>query len=162
MPKLKLIHSEGVAFGSIDIKKAAEKGIYVCNNKGANAASVAEHTLMLILAIIYPEQGDNVTAYCSMVVFSTKTPGGRMLLPGLHKVSKCINLVFIAACALLYSSGTTVIVTTNSANQYLDSGIELVSKKYLVSNGWNRSRFSVIILYPSTTSSPIVASRSSN
>ena len=52
MPKLKLIHSEGVAFGSIDIKAAAEKGIYVCNNKGANAVSVAEHTVMLIMAAI--------------------------------------------------------------------------------------------------------------
>ncbi len=51
MPKLKLIHSEGVAFGAIDIKAAGEKGIYVCNNKGANAVSVAEHTVMLIMAI---------------------------------------------------------------------------------------------------------------
>ena len=51
MPNLKLIHSEGVAYGAIDIKTAAEKGIYVCNNKGANATSVAEHTLMLIMAI---------------------------------------------------------------------------------------------------------------
>lgn len=52
MPKLKLIHSEGVAFGAIDIKTAAEKGIYVCNNKGANAVSVAEHTVMLMMAAV--------------------------------------------------------------------------------------------------------------
>ena len=52
MPKLKLIHSEGVAFGAIDIKAAADRGIYVCNNKGANAVSVAEHTVMLMMAAV--------------------------------------------------------------------------------------------------------------
>lgn len=49
LPRLKLIHSEGVAFNAIDIDAAREKGIFVCNNKGCNAASVAEHTVMLML-----------------------------------------------------------------------------------------------------------------
>ena len=49
LPNLKLIQSEGVAFNRIDLEAARERGIYVCNNKGCNAASVAEHTVMLML-----------------------------------------------------------------------------------------------------------------
>ena len=49
LPNLKLIHSEGVAFNAIDTAAAREKGIFVCNNKGCNAVSVAEHTVMLML-----------------------------------------------------------------------------------------------------------------
>lgn len=49
LPNLKMIHSEGVAFNAIDIDAAREKGVFVCNNKGCNAGSVAEHTVMLML-----------------------------------------------------------------------------------------------------------------
>lgn len=49
LPDLRLIHSEGVAFHLIDLEAARARGIYVCNNKGCNAASVAEHTVMLML-----------------------------------------------------------------------------------------------------------------
>lgn len=48
MPNLKLIHSEGVAFNRIDLEAAKEKGIYVCNSKGMNAAAVAEQVLLLM------------------------------------------------------------------------------------------------------------------
>jgi len=49
LPRLKMIHSEGVAFNAIDVDAAREKGIFVCNNKGCNAGSVAEHAVMLML-----------------------------------------------------------------------------------------------------------------
>ena len=49
LPNLKLIHSEGVAFNAIDVEAARERGIFVCNNKGCNSMSVAEHTVMLML-----------------------------------------------------------------------------------------------------------------
>ena len=49
LPRLKLIQSEGVAFNRIDLEAARARGIFVCNNKGCNAASVAEHTVMLML-----------------------------------------------------------------------------------------------------------------
>ena len=51
MPKLKLVHSEGVGYNGIDIAAASKRGIYVCNNKGANATAVAEHTVMMMLAM---------------------------------------------------------------------------------------------------------------
>ncbi len=49
LPNLKMIHSEGVAYNCIDLAAARERGIFVCNNQGCNAASVAEHTIMLML-----------------------------------------------------------------------------------------------------------------
>lgn len=52
MPQLRLVHSEGVAYNAIDIQTARELGIYVCNNKGANAGAVAEQTIMLMLACL--------------------------------------------------------------------------------------------------------------
>ena len=47
MPRLKMIHSEGVAYNAFDCQAAAERGIYVCNNKGVNATAVAEQTILL-------------------------------------------------------------------------------------------------------------------
>lgn len=52
LPRLKMIHSEGVAYNCIDLEAARERGIFVCHNKGFNAASVAEHTVMLMLMIL--------------------------------------------------------------------------------------------------------------
>lgn len=52
MPKLRMIHSEGVAYNGIDIAAASKKGVPVCNNKGQNAASVAEQTLLLMLGVL--------------------------------------------------------------------------------------------------------------
>ena len=52
MPALKVIHSEGVAYNGIDLKAAAERGVYVCNNKGINASAVAEQTILLMLGLL--------------------------------------------------------------------------------------------------------------
>ena len=49
MPDLKLIQSEGVAYNRVDLEAARARNIFVCNNKGCNADSVAEHTVMLML-----------------------------------------------------------------------------------------------------------------
>ncbi len=51
MRRLKLIHSEGVAFNRIDGKAAAAAGVYVCNNAGVNASAVAEQAILLMLAV---------------------------------------------------------------------------------------------------------------
>lgn len=52
MPNLKIIQSEGVGFNGIDIQAAKERGIYVCNCKGANAGAVAEQAVLLMLALL--------------------------------------------------------------------------------------------------------------
>lgn len=53
MPRLKLIHSEGVAYNSFDLAAANERGIYVCNSAGMNAQAVAQQTLLLMLGVLH-------------------------------------------------------------------------------------------------------------
>lgn len=52
MPNLKMIHSQGVGYNSIDIACAREHGVDVCNPAGMNAQAVAEHTVMLMLGVL--------------------------------------------------------------------------------------------------------------
>lgn len=52
MPNLKMIHSEGVGYDRIDIKAAAQKGVFVCNNAAANSKAVAEQAILLMLAVL--------------------------------------------------------------------------------------------------------------
>lgn len=52
MPELKLIHSEGVGYQGVDLDAADERGIYVCNCKGMNAAAVAEQAVLLMLGLL--------------------------------------------------------------------------------------------------------------
>ena len=60
LPQLKMIHSEGVGHNCINSADAKAHGVFVCNNKGCNAASVAEHTIMLMLmALRYGIPGHN-------------------------------------------------------------------------------------------------------
>lgn len=52
MPKLKIIHSEGVAYNGIDTAAADKMGVYVCNSAGMNAQAVAEQTVLLMLGVL--------------------------------------------------------------------------------------------------------------
>ena len=49
-PRLRLIQLPQTGFDNIDVEAAARAGVPVANTPGLNATSVAEHTLMLILA----------------------------------------------------------------------------------------------------------------
>ena len=49
--KLQIIQTLSAGFEHIDLAKAKKHNVYVANNNGANAESVAEHVLMLILAL---------------------------------------------------------------------------------------------------------------
>ncbi|MEJ7642171.1 MAG: NAD(P)-dependent oxidoreductase [Candidatus Nitrosocosmicus sp.] len=48
-PELKLVQQSGIGVDSIDVKECTTRGIYVANVPMANAVSVAEHALFLIL-----------------------------------------------------------------------------------------------------------------
>ncbi|MDR2089599.1 MAG: 2-hydroxyacid dehydrogenase [Clostridiales Family XIII bacterium] len=52
MPKLQLIHSEGVGYEGFDAEAARERGIFVCNCAGVNAGAVAEQAILLMLAVL--------------------------------------------------------------------------------------------------------------
>ena len=85
MPKLKLIHSEGVAFNAIDIEAARAHGVVVCNNAGANAAAVAEQTVLLMLACLRDAiQAD--AAVRSGEQIQTKE---RMMVEGIRELGDC-------------------------------------------------------------------------
>ena len=49
--KLRLIQTLSAGYDKIDLAKAKENNVLIANNNGANAISVAEHSLMLILAL---------------------------------------------------------------------------------------------------------------
>lgn len=49
LPKLELICSLGVGYENIDLNAAAARGIVVTNGPGANAVSVADHAMALLL-----------------------------------------------------------------------------------------------------------------
>lgn len=51
-PRLRLVHKFGVGINTIDVDVATQRGIAVANMPGANAASVAEGTVMLMLAVL--------------------------------------------------------------------------------------------------------------
>lgn len=52
LPELKLLHGVGVGYDRFDLAAARELGVYVCNCRGGNSAAVAEHTVMLMLALL--------------------------------------------------------------------------------------------------------------
>ncbi len=51
MDKVKVISNYAVGFNNIDIKKAREIGIMVCNTKASSGDIVAEHTIALLYAL---------------------------------------------------------------------------------------------------------------
>ena len=52
LPRLRMIHVEGVGTDQVDTAFAAQKGVFVCNNPGCNASGVAEHAIFLMLSLL--------------------------------------------------------------------------------------------------------------
>jgi phosphoglycerate dehydrogenase-like enzyme len=50
-PKLRLVHLLSAGYDNVDLEAARRAGVPVSNNGGANAISVAEHALMLMLTV---------------------------------------------------------------------------------------------------------------
>ncbi len=50
-PRLKLVQLLSAGYDRLDVEAARQAGVPVANNGGANSVAVAEHTLMLILAV---------------------------------------------------------------------------------------------------------------
>lgn len=51
-PRLRLVHKWGIGVDKIDLEAANREGVYVAITAGGNAATVAEHAVMLILAAL--------------------------------------------------------------------------------------------------------------
>src|SRR3984957_18445275 len=50
-PKLKLVQTLSAGYNTYDLDAALGAGVPICNNGGANATAVAEHAVMLMLAV---------------------------------------------------------------------------------------------------------------
>lgn len=96
MPNLRLIHSEGVAFNAIDCKAAAQRGIYVCNNRGVNAVAVAEQTLLLILGVLkHVVEGDAAVRAGGQIAFKEQ-----LMVSGIEELSgMTVGLIGFGAIA---------------------------------------------------------------
>lgn len=51
LPRLRLIHSDGVGYNGMDGDAAREHGVFLCNCRGCNAEAVAESAVMLMLMV---------------------------------------------------------------------------------------------------------------
>ncbi len=85
MPNLKLIHSEGVAYNAIDLASARARGVTVCNNAGANADSVAEQAVLLMLACLR----DAIRADAAVRTGQQIQTKERMMVEGIRELGDC-------------------------------------------------------------------------
>jgi phosphoglycerate dehydrogenase-like enzyme len=85
MPKLKIIHSEGVGYNGIDVEAASKRGIFVCNNKGINATAVAEQTVLLMLGLLRTViEGDKAVRSGEQIKMKE-----RRMLEGIAELADC-------------------------------------------------------------------------
>src|SRR5262249_27819750 len=50
-PKLRIVQTLSAGYNTYDLEAARTAGVPICNNGGANATAVAEHAVMLMLAV---------------------------------------------------------------------------------------------------------------
>jgi phosphoglycerate dehydrogenase-like enzyme len=92
MPKLRLIHSEGVAYNAIDLAAASRREIPVCNCKGVNAGAVAEQAILLMLGCLRDVVNVDGAVRAGQQI-QTKE---RMMIEGIRELSDC-KIAFIGA-----------------------------------------------------------------
>lgn len=85
MPKLKLVHSEGVAYNAIDLVAARERGVVVCNNAGVNADAVAEQTILLMLGCLRDVVNGDAAVRAGRQI-QTKE---RLMVEGIRELGDC-------------------------------------------------------------------------
>lgn len=88
-PKLKLVQQSGIGVDSIDIKECTVRGIYVANVPMANAISVAEHTIFLILYLAKNIKSQSSKEGSLSGILTTKIKG----LPGIEVAGKTLAII---------------------------------------------------------------------
>ena len=86
-PRLQVVARYGVGVDSVDLRAARERGVVVTNTPGANAASVAELTVALLLLLARPV----------LQAAAETRAGGWPRMPGLSLSGKTIGLVGLGA-----------------------------------------------------------------
>ncbi len=92
LPKLQIICVIGAGYEQVDLAAAAARGITVTNGAGANAATVADHTLALLLALLrdIPRADASTRRGQWSRVISPSVSGKRLGLLGLGAVGLAI------------------------------------------------------------------------
>lgn len=85
LPKLKMIHSEGVAFNNIDIEAAREHNVFVCNNLSVNSGAVAEQAILLLLATLRRFSEGEMMVKCGKQIEAK----GQFCLEGIQELEFC-------------------------------------------------------------------------
>lgn len=85
LPKLKMIHSEGVGFNSIDIAAAREHNVFVCNNPSVNSGAVAEQAILLMLAALRRFKEGEMMIRCGQQIQAK----GQFCLEGIQELEFC-------------------------------------------------------------------------
>ena len=134
-PKLKLIQLAGVGFDGIDIKAATERGIPVAQTVEGTIIGVAEHTLLLILAL-YKRllEADASVRRGEWLVWQLRpasfTLAGKMLgIFGLGKIGRAVAARCRAFGARVYYNDVTRI----EENIERELGVEFMSRDELLS-----------------------------
>ena len=120
-PQLRVIARPGVGVDSIDLEAASRAGIAVCVTPGANAASVADMTLTMMLA---------ATRRLIELDASTRSGGWRPSTLGSELSSAAIGLVGLGAIGRLVAqrlSGFGCVVRGADATGVAVAGVELCS-----------------------------------
>ena len=97
LPRLRLVHSEGVAYNAIDVKAARDRGVTVCNNAGVNAGAVAEQAVLLMLACLrHAVEGDRAVRTGHQIAMKE-----RLMVQGIRELGDCtVGLVGFGAIAV--------------------------------------------------------------
>lgn len=130
-PRLKVVGRHGVGVDTIDVAAATRLGIWVVNTPQANSASVAEHVVMMILAL-----AKNVTAMDSGIrsgdfdirhrLYGEELEGKTLSIVGLGRIGSSV------ARKAHYGLGMRIIAYDPFAKaEQVDPSIELTSD-------WNR------------------------
>lgn len=138
LPKLKMIHSEGVAFNSFDIQAAKEQQVYVCNNQGMNAKAVGEQTLLLMLGLLRDVVGGDKSVKAGSQI---DTKMGYMVHGNLKELGECtIGLIGFgdiakATALLLQPFGCKLFYTAShrhDAEEEAGYGVSYLSQEELL------------------------------
>lgn len=128
-PNLRLISIWGTGTDNVDIRAAEKLGITVTNTPGANALSVAEHTIAILLALArqIPTLDRQVRSGSWPRVEMTQLSGKVLGLAGLGAIGKYV-------CQTAKGLGMNVIAWTlhPSPERAKESGVRFVSKEQLL------------------------------
>src|SRR5262245_18880906 len=93
-PELRVIARVGVGYDAVDVQAATERGVAICITPGTNQDSVAEHTMMLILALARTLTIQHTQTIAGLWPRNANVPvrGQTLGIVGLGRIGKAVAL----------------------------------------------------------------------